>query len=288
MSNKCGVRVSCLLQGLLTCFGALAGDDAVRFSSIPDWPMEFGLPAEKAKFQWFLAGKSRKGNPADFPAVFFTNESCSASLVGPKVLLTAAHCMNADAKVVLTISGSDVTGACTVDPEYADKLDVTADWALCELAVDTPGIPFESIVPGNLVTKGVTQILLTGFGCTNVVRPTSGLGTFRIGESHVDRWPTSVSNFLIASGGAVLCFGDSGGPSYLVEPGEPRRRWQVATSGRIHSSGSESYLASLQTSSARRFMANWTEARALAICGFNLATDACAPGPQSGYETTAP
>src|SRR5690242_3102756 len=54
-------------------------------------------------------------NPADFPATFYTwtGGFCSSSLVGPKVLLTAAHCVPDNGRVKVEIPNNPVRATCT-------------------------------------------------------------------------------------------------------------------------------------------------------------------------------
>ena len=172
---------------------------------------------------------------------------CTATLVGPGVILTAAHCLdggpgrNLATTAELDIGGSTFTVNCTVAPGYREAVDrrtwhgskprVPQDYALCRFTTpnsapdDLADLSYEvvdvatSIVPGNAV-------LLTGFGCSEISIDTIGVvrtagfdNKFRVGDARAAATTSGAQSqdpyFLTIVSDArqpTLCPGDSGGP----------------------------------------------------------------------------
>lgn len=203
-------------------------------------------------------------NSRDWPASFFlTYETagktwgCTAALVGPRALFTAAHCVpeGGRIKVASPQGGPAYPAHCERHPAYPVK-DYSADFALCRLETPPP-VPadfrFETIdtTPPNLVKQ---TLVLGGYGCVSHLIATTetevGPGPvtpgpppdYRIGASTIaetsasppraDRLhlykPWQVYNLMTSLDGANLCPGDSGGPAFLLNPqnsaGFERRR----------------------------------------------------------------
>jgi hypothetical protein len=77
----------------------------------------------------------KKADTSDWEASLYpeaTSESCSATLIGPKALLLAAHCVGAGKSVKWRKFGIDYSGPCTHSDAYGSTgKDVSADYALC-------------------------------------------------------------------------------------------------------------------------------------------------------------
>lgn len=210
------------------------------------------------------------------------DEFCTATLVGPHVLLTAAHCLDAklpgtrghaqDATVTGTVSVNGLPlhlKGCEMNIEYAraslpaDNTPRTSeDYGLCEIKETVTNLLFESLFKGASSRKG-DAILMAGYGCVNI-RVSSGEITFddgggilRIGEARIEA--TSVWNSSDAVGvyirtrtmrsEPILCPGDSGGPVFLqaapARQDGPQRRVMAVNSkvSAVPSDGAYAFLS---------------------------------------------
>ncbi len=178
------------------------------------------------------------------PATFIAtigDEICTATLIGPKVLLTAAHCLDAKEEkegVWQTLTGSvalaDGSGgqdihSCMMAPAYTaakpKKRTVRNenDYALCELFLPI-NIRAEPIaLEPNRIIAG-QPLLIAGYGCTEqdlsgnqivANNPTSGtlhVGTNLVRGGGPDGWIQLKGR--IGSKDAILCPGDSGSAAF--------------------------------------------------------------------------
>ena len=91
-----------------------------------------------------IGGKPAKGG--EFPASVYTsigNSRCSATLVGDRALIIAAHCANDGARAAFSVGANHYSAVCTRANEY--RSNNTADWALCFVDRPVTGILFEQV-----------------------------------------------------------------------------------------------------------------------------------------------
>jgi Trypsin len=216
----------------------------------------------------------RPARSSDWRASFYSSipgARCTAQLVGPTALLLAAHCVGDGFEASIEVDGKMYTGVCTQADDYRN--DASADYALCKMTVDVPGIPFENVnIDPKLITKG-SLLLLTGYGCTKPGGVSDGV--FRLADAAVSQLPGEKEpNSIITQDKTAICPGDSGGGAFIVW--SARKRVVVSVNSRVVFTKGESYLSSLSTTAAIAFLTKWSAQNGGAkICGFNQSGDPC-------------
>jgi hypothetical protein len=176
---------------------------------------------------------------------------CTATLIGPRVLLTAAHCTSHISEAVIDITPDARRLKCQAHPRFRPVgLGFQFDYALCLLDKDYPeavlpiaaadkapssvAIPvkFERLsldprdVKFSFSDSSLRYLLLAGFGCTkrDQTRADPKQNVLSAGFTRI----TAFGPVRLTSGGrsmrdsAILCAGDSGGAAYRVRnPTDP-------------------------------------------------------------------
>lgn len=230
--------------------------------------------------------------------------ACTGTVVGPRVLLTAAHCLSGARKA--TIQGLDgnsfASGTCTPHPNYERSTDQgqLADYAICLMERKIPSnvIPvYESLNTDTSPVEPGKRLLLSGYGCT---RPGGGGadGSYRVGEADIysaedvlKKLPEPVSSRTKAAiGGFVnlfrgtnrlngaLCSGDSGGPAFQVTYSNTRAYRSVVAVNAQANLNDWSLIAPISSQEFIEFVNNWIESNeSPMVCGINTddADSAC-------------
>jgi hypothetical protein len=124
-----------------------------------------------------------------------------------------------------------------------------------------------------------TELLLTGFGCTQDTG-TGSDGNYRIGEATVSALPSGSNNDMTTSGDVALCYGDSGGGAFLFLDTAQKKRVQVSVNSRIEvlddgRLGKSSFLSSTSTMASQSFLKRWASANTADICGVTPSAKNC-------------
>lgn len=254
--------------------------------------------------------------PATFGAALGSNnnftETCTATLIGPKVLLTAAHCVDRKDPEVRgrtyggKVSKSDGTllasiSACEMATDYYESSDAITgsprnekDFALCELVTPINSITAETISQKPADVDSGQELMVVGYGCTEaelvngeIVSGLKASGKLAVGMNTVSSggpsgWLTLKGK--IGAAQAILCPGDSGGGSFAHASLAPAPRdagWRIvainSAVGRTPGGGPgeyQSYLAPLSDKSFDSFLKAWMRARPSSrkVCGVNLSS----------------
>jgi hypothetical protein len=181
---------------------------------------------------------------------------CTGTLVGPVVVILAAHCLDQNAPdgsfrpAFLKVDGERVLMRCAIDPDYLTSpasLDAprrSEDIALCHATLTQPhavlrGMIFEAL---DLTPMLVSQpVLMTGYGCTDISKPQDLDTTLRLGNAVIG-YPAGGTGpggdyatiSSISAAEPSLCPGDSGGPMFsgaTVRNPQGQRRVRGVNSG---------------------------------------------------------
>lgn len=185
-------------------------------------------------------------------------EVCTGTIVGPRVVLSAAHC--ADLKNSFFVyKGERYPVKFALSREYKKK---EHDVAVALTTRDIKDAEFGTIGSG---LRHGSKLLFAGYGCTQRGgRP----GDLRLGTTKVIGMDEDhVLSF--SPGGAVLCQGDSGGPVFLRE-GDQDLVVAVNSAGDIKNINLK---VRLDSPLSRGFLKRVADHFKVAICGI---TTACA------------
>lgn len=197
------------------------------------------------------------------------SSGCSATAVGPKVVVTAAHCGITGASSKFTVNGKEYTGKVERSSLYPAR-----DHDVSVIILDAP-LPkadvknFASI--GGSPANG-QDVYLCGYGCTQAGGGGGNDGKLRCGMSKI----TGAAGFdIISSNGAALCFGDSGGPMFTTNDNTKPVLLGVNSKGNIRDTN---YNASTVSNESRAFWTAMASKYSVEICGVNGTDAVCGGG----------
>jgi len=243
--------------------------------------------------------------PASLYATFAAHgatAACTAALVGPSVLLTAAHCAPAGGTVTFTFDGdaNPYVATCTRHPAFTQ--DPSADFALCAVtpAFAAPaGFLFETVDTSEMTGLLNRTVILSTFGCVSTIAVSAPFdGKYRIGfttidgtsqspaHTHDDEFyaPREQNNLFTSTDPAKanLCPGDTAGPVFVrTAPGDDLRARAIAgvTSRVFRDAAGTGYGASLISAtggpSFREWAGQWARQAGVAACGIAGSLTTC-------------
>lgn len=226
-------------------------------------------------------------DPKDFPASVYASMSgarCTATVVAPRVLLIAAHCVgNGGTASFKLVTGKSYTSRCEHHPDY--NRDSTADFALCLVSEPVTDTLFETLNTDPSVPKVGDRVQMTGYGCTQPGGTGGNDGTYRVGFTNVISMHQGNQDIVTRGNGVAACYGDSGGPTFFYSDEANKIRVQIAVTSRGNIRDT-SYLVSLTGGKflpwLKSVAAKWSQP----VCGLDGFMTGCRgekkapPGPQ--------
>lgn len=229
--------------------------------------------------------------PCQWPSVaaFRVGQTkCSATLVHPRVIVTAAHCLEAGDPGRVRF-GEDFSPyarrfdvqQCTTNEPYFETRSPSDDFAACILAEPVDDVPIVPVAMGcdTAALQPGTTAAIVGFGQPALMED--------FGRKHVGL--TAIADIerpdgLIAVGDQATngCLGDSGGPGFVQLPDDSWRAFGILVAGPECGAGPSTFLRI-------DAIAEWVYARTnIDITPCHDASGEFVPGNACGEFATAP
>lgn len=221
--------------------------------------------------------------PATFQYVSANGGLCTATAVGPRVILTAAHCLGGRTRGAITVGDASIEVTCTSHPRFrfvawAHVPEVESpDFALCSTAQELKLPVYETISTALADARVGEDVILLGNGCS--AEGATDHGVLRQGQARVVKLPEpSVGDlFRMTEGANALCPGDSGGAMFFERRSCPKIgcRVIIGVNAQVNFSNLVSYFADVTTREFFEWADQWAGEAGLAICGVHARATGC-------------
>ncbi|MEO1110298.1 MAG: trypsin-like serine protease [Pseudomonadota bacterium] len=207
-------------------------------------------------------------------AVVSNEGSCTSTVVGEQVLLTAAHCLPDGGTIEAEIEGLQVQFDCEHHPEYVT--DHSLDFALCKTSQSIDGFYFERINTSIAYPQVGSTVVLLGYGCVTAGGHDGSFGTLFQGTGTVASRPSSASAYIVTTGPSAVCYGDSGGASYYLTSNDQgiAKREIIGLNSR-GDIDTDSYISATATSQFISWATDWSDRNNVRLCGIHAEAKKC-------------
>jgi len=207
--------------------------------------------------------------------------SCSATIVGPRTIITAGHCAAFSANASFSVAGQKYAVKLTFDPQYNSSFDFSTDPTGLDydIAVGITDRNVANVTPitvGGIATVG-TPVTLLGYGCTMPNEQGGNNGVLKAGKNVINVLRGTGMVLAGMNMGASGCSGDSGGPGLLQSTNGAFYLFGVADEVPQDGSGNfapETWEVITTTPPLHQFLATFATQNRVQICGINAN---CAP-----------
>jgi Trypsin len=208
------------------------------------------------------------------------HDACTGTLVGPRVVITAAHCVPRDPGTAITFEHDHGTteAHCWRVPGYVAP--PNRDLALCRLD-NAP----KDLTPERLGRRGLpilsSHVAYVGYGCSKVRKWLTRMLHHQQGERRygTGKIVESVEEVLTIVGHEI-CDGDSGGPVFLGQPEAGGPLVGVLSWHTQDTEPTRPLAVSVVVASMRDALNRIRDDQSLVICEDDVAHDGC-PSPNS-------